>query len=224
MAGGAERFEANPEPESGKTPVPRKDILPNADVQAAKPEVVKANDAGRVDSDSLVPTPAGFTRYEKGLCRDCWFCATASVALPAEVQISEDTPLRTVYMAQHGDLLVSVSVGPALDRRASGLTDDEELRKQAEYYLANYVWLAAKPGIGRTSPSATLDGYPGRDCRFQRHAAGSGQYSWSARPDAHAMGQDCAGELQLRPRLVGGVAGAVREGNHLSEPAAIAAP
>ena len=155
-------FEANPEPESGRNPVsPTKTLLPNPIVQAAKPEAVKRTTRVVIDSDSLVPTPAGFTRYEKGLCRDSWFCATASVALPGEVQISEDTPLRTVYMARHGDLLVSVSVGPALDRRHAGLTDDEELRKQAEYYLANYVWMAEKPGIGSSFTSATLDGYPG---------------------------------------------------------------
>jgi hypothetical protein len=81
--------------------------------------------------------------------------------LPGNVQVSEDTPLRTVYLAQKGDLQVSVAVGPALDRRQRGLTDDEELRKQVEYYLANYVWLAAKPGIGTNFSSATLDGYPG---------------------------------------------------------------
>jgi hypothetical protein len=155
-------FEANPEPENGRAPVPpAKTLQPNPIVQAAKPEVVKRTTRVVIDSDSLVPTPAGFTRYEKGLCRDSWFCATASVALPGEVQISEDTPLRTVYMARHGDLLVSVSVGPALDRRHSGLTDDEELRKQAEYYLANYVWMAEKPGIGSSFSGATLDGYPG---------------------------------------------------------------
>ena len=155
-------FEANPEPESAKTPVPAaKTFLPNPIVQAAKPEVVKRTTRMVIDSDSLVPTPAGFTRYEKSLCRDSWFCATASVALPGEVQISEDTPLRTVYMARKGDLLVSVSVGPALDRRHAGLTEDEELRKQAEYYLANYVWMAEKPGIGSSFTSATLDGYPG---------------------------------------------------------------
>ena len=60
-----------------------------------------------------------------------------------------------------GDHLVSISVGPALDRRSQGLTDDEELRKQAKYYLDNYVWLAAKPGIGTDFISTTLDGYPG---------------------------------------------------------------
>jgi hypothetical protein len=105
-------------------------------------------------------TPAGYTRYEKGLCRDAWFCATVSVALPGDVQVSEDSPLRTVYLAQKGDVLLSVSLGPALDSRSTGLTEDEELKKQANYYLANYVWLAAKPGIGTSFSSATLDGYP----------------------------------------------------------------
>jgi hypothetical protein len=156
------RFEATPEPGSGTTPVPAtKTLLPNPMIQAAKPAVVKRTTRLVLDSDSLVPTPAGFSRYEKGLCRDAWFCATASVALPGNVQVSEDTPLRTVYLAQKGDLQVSVAVGPALDRRQRGLTDDEELRKQVEYYLANYVWLAAKPGIGTNFSSATLDGYPG---------------------------------------------------------------
>jgi hypothetical protein len=155
------KFEATPEPESGTTPVPAtKTLLPNPMIQAAKPAVVKRTTRVVIDSDSLVGTPAGSTRYEKELCRDAWFCASASVALPGNVQVSEDTPLRTVYLVQKGDLTVSVAVGPALDRRARGLTDDEELRKQAEDYLANYVWLAAKPGIGTSFSSATLDGYP----------------------------------------------------------------
>jgi hypothetical protein len=155
-------FEATPEPASGTVPVPAtKTLLPNPMILAAKPAVVKRSTRIVVDSDSLVATPAGFTRYEKGLCRDVWFCATVSVALPGEVQISEDTPLRTVYLTKQGNLLVSVAVGPALDRRSSGLTDDEELKKQANYYLANYVWMAAKPGIGASFSNATLDGYPG---------------------------------------------------------------
>lgn len=156
------QFESNPEPESGTTPVPpAKTLLPNPIVQAAKPAVVKRTTRVVVDSDSLVAAPAGFTRYEKGLCRDMWFCATASVALPGDVQVSEDTPLRTVYLAKKGDLEVTVSLGPALDRRHAGLTEEEELRKQAEHYLANYVWMAEKPGIGTSFTSATLDGYPG---------------------------------------------------------------
>jgi hypothetical protein len=163
------RFEATPEPESGGVPIPvTKTLLPNPAIQAAKPAVVKRTTRVVVDSDSLVATPAGFTRYEKGLCRDVWFCATASVALPGDVQVSEDTPLRTVYLAQKGDLLVSIALGPALDLRSSslGLTDDEQLRKQAQYYLENYVWLAAKPGIGTSFTSATLDGYPSLITQF----------------------------------------------------------
>jgi hypothetical protein len=155
-------FEATPDPESGTTPVPaNKTLLPNPMILAAKPAVVKRSTRLVVDSDTLAATPAGFTRYEKGLCRDVWFCATVSLALPGEVQVSDDTPLRTVYLARNGDLLLSISVGPALDRRSQGLTEDEELRKQAHYYLDNYVWLAAKPGIGTNFSSATLDGYPG---------------------------------------------------------------
>lgn len=41
------------------------------------------------------------------------------------------------------------------------MTEDEELKKQANYYLENYVWMAAKPGISTNFSSATLDGYPG---------------------------------------------------------------
>jgi hypothetical protein len=156
------RFEATPDPESGTTPVPvTKTLLPNQMILAAKPAVVKRSTRLVVDSDSLVATPVGFTRYEKGLCRDAWFCASVSVGLPGEVEVSEDTPLRTVYLAKTGELLVSVAVGPALDCRAPGLTEDEELKKQANYYLENYVWMAAKPGIGTNFSSATLDGYPG---------------------------------------------------------------
>lgn len=155
------RFEGTPEPETGSLPVPvTKSLLPNPIIQAAKPSLVKRTTQRVVDEDSLNATPAGFTRYEKGFCRDTWFCASISVALPGEVEVSEDTPLHTVYLAKQGDKVVSVALGPALDRRHPGLTDDEELRKQAEYYLTNYVWMAVKPGIGTNFSSATLDGYP----------------------------------------------------------------
>jgi hypothetical protein len=154
------RFEETPEPGSGAMPV-TKTLLSNAMIQAAKPAAVNRTARVVIDSDSLIATPAGFTRYEKGLCRDAWFCATVSVALPGEVQVTEDTPLRTVYLARHVGLLLSVMVGPALDRRSIGLTEDEELRKEAHYYLGNYIWLATKPGIGTSFSSATLDGYPG---------------------------------------------------------------
>jgi len=156
------RFESTPEPESGSTPVAvTKTLLPNSIIPAAKPAAVKRSTSRVVDSDNLVPTPAGFNRYEKGLCRDQWFCASVSVAMPGEIEVSDDTPLRTVYVVRKGDLVISVSVGPALDRRSRGLTEEEELKKQASYYLENYVWLAAKPGIGTDFSSASLDGYPG---------------------------------------------------------------
>jgi hypothetical protein len=156
------RFEATPDPESGTAPIPvTKTLLPNQMILASKPAVVKRTMRVVVDSDSLVATPAGFTRYEKGLCRDAWFCATVSVALPGDVEVSEDTPLRTVYLAKTGELLISIAVGPALDCRSTGFTEEEQLRKQAKYYLENYVWMAAKPGIGTNFSSATLDGYPG---------------------------------------------------------------
>jgi hypothetical protein len=161
------RFEANPEPESGAVPVPAtKTLLPNPIIQAARPAAVKRTARVVVDSDSLRATPAGFTRYEKGLCRDAWFCATASVAMPGDIEISEDTPLHTVYLASKGDLQLNIAIGPALDRRHAGLTDEEELKKQAEYYLANYIWMAAKPGIATNFASATLDGYPGLVVNF----------------------------------------------------------
>jgi hypothetical protein len=161
------KFEATPDPDSGTAPVSStKTILPSEMILAAKPEVVKRSTRVVVDSDSLLATPPGFTRYEKGLCRDAWFCATVSVALPGEVAISEDTPLHTVYLAKQDGLEVNVWIGPALDRRANGLTEDEELKKQSDYYVANYVWLAAKPGICTNFTSTTLDGYPGLIAEF----------------------------------------------------------
>lgn len=36
------------------------------------------------------------------------------------------------------DFLVGIAVGPALDCR-SGLTEDEQLKKQVNYYLEDYV-------------------------------------------------------------------------------------
>lgn len=162
-----QRFESTPEPESGTTPVvATKTLLPNPMILAAKPVVVKRSTHRVIDSDTLAATPADFARYEKGLCRDAWFCATVSIALPGDVQISDDTPVRTVYLVRKGNLLASIAVGPALDRRDHGLTEDEELKKQTQYYLQNFVWLAAKPGIGTESASATLDGYPGLITNF----------------------------------------------------------
>jgi hypothetical protein len=161
------RFEQAPEPETGMVPggAAARARVPGPLVQAVKPSVKKATRVV-VDSDTLLATPAGFTRYEKALCHDAWFCATASLALPGEVKVWDDTPLRTVYLARRDDLTISVAVGPALERKYPGLTEDEELEKHARYYLSNYVWMAVKPGIGTSFSSATLDGYPGMIADF----------------------------------------------------------
>jgi hypothetical protein len=161
-------FEQSPAPgtETKAATVARANAPSSALAQAAKAGGVKRATRIVVDSETLLATPAGFTRYEKGLCHDAWFCATASLALPGRVEIADDTPLRTVYLARNDNLLVSVAVGPALDQHDRGLTEDEELERQAKYYLSNYVWLAEKPGIGGSSSSATLDGYPGSMTTF----------------------------------------------------------
>jgi hypothetical protein len=154
-------FEQAPEPEFGLV---RRSAAGAATLgpvpQAAQAAGVRKTARVIVDSDTLLATPAGFKRYEKGLCQDAWFCATVSVALPGDVQVVDDTALRSVFLASKGGLVVSVAVGPALDRKHPGLTEEEELKKQTKYYLSNYVWMAVKPGIGTNSASATLDGYP----------------------------------------------------------------
>ena len=160
-------FEQSPAPGTEiKAAIVRANAPESALAQAAKAGGVKRATRIMVDSETLLATPAGFTRYEKGLCHDAWFCATASLALPGRVEIADDTPLRTVYLARKDDLQVSVAVGPALDRQYRGLTEDEELERHAKYYLSNYVWLAEKPGIGASSSSVTIDGYPGSMTNF----------------------------------------------------------
>ncbi|HLW85936.1 MAG TPA: hypothetical protein VKR60_12035 [Candidatus Sulfotelmatobacter sp.] len=155
-------FEQSPEPgTAAKARTARANVPSSALAQAAKAGGVKHATRIVVDSETLLATPAGFTRYEKGLCHDAWFCATASVALPGKVEVADDTPLRTVFLARKDDSLISVAIGPALDRHDRGLTEDEELERHAKYYLSNYVWLAVKPGMASSSSSATLDGYPG---------------------------------------------------------------
>jgi len=153
-------FEQAPEPEFGLARRAATTGVPGAVAQAARAAGLKKTARVIVDSDTLLATPAGFKRYEKGLCQDAWLCATVSVALPGDVQVVDDTALRSVFLASKSGLVVSVAVGPALDRKHPGLTEEEELKKQTKYYLSNYVWMAVKPGIGTSSASATLDGYP----------------------------------------------------------------
>src|SRR5579863_9759353 len=161
-------FEQSPAPgsETKAATVARANAPSSALAQAARAGGLKRATRIVVDSETLLATPPGFTRYEKGLCHDAWFCATASLALPGRIEIADDTPLRTVYLARKDDMVVSVAVGPALDRQYRGLTEDEELQRHAKYYLSNYIWLAEKPGVGVSSSSATLDGYPGSMTNF----------------------------------------------------------
>jgi hypothetical protein len=161
------RFEAAPQPEmTAATERARAAAAPGPIAKAANSAVMKKTSRVVVDSDTLLSTPVGFTRYEKAFCRDTWFCATVSVALPGNIEISDDTVLHSVYLAKKEGVVVSVSVGPALDRRYPGLTEEEELKKHAKYYLSNYVWMAIKPGIEARSSPATLDGYPGLITEF----------------------------------------------------------
>jgi hypothetical protein len=158
------QFEQSPEPQNSTPATPAHSTGPIT--QAAHVAALRKTTRAVIDSDSLLSTPTGFSRFEKPFCRDAWFCATASVALPGKVDVVEDTPLRSVYFARKDDVAVSVAIGPVLDRSSRGLTDEEELQKQSKYYLADYVWLASKPGIETTSAGVTLDGYPGMIVEF----------------------------------------------------------
>jgi hypothetical protein len=76
------------------------------------------------------------------------------------------------------------------------LTEDEELKKQANYCLENYVWMATKPGIGTNFSSATLDGYPRLITDFsatQRDLANI----HGVRTHAYTVGEGCAGKLHF---------------------------
>ena len=183
------KFEATPEPESGTTPVPAtKTLLPNPMIQAAKPAVVKRTTRVVIDSDSLVGTPAGFTRYEKELCRDAWFCASASVALPGNVQVSEDTPLRTVYLVQKGVPHAERRGGTGA-RPARPWLDGRRRTAQAGRILSGELCLDGGQARNR---SQLFERYArrisGADDRFQRYAARPGEHSWRAGTDAHALG------------------------------------
>jgi len=148
------RFEQSPAPESGAGA-----DRPSVVAQAAKPAVLKRSARVAFDSDNLSLTPSGFTRYEKVLCNS-WECVGASLALPGQVDILDDSPLRSVYLAKKDGISVSVVLGPALERYPGPDRRRRNSRSTRKYYLANYVWLAVKAGIGSSSSSATVDGYP----------------------------------------------------------------
>ena len=123
--------------------------------------------AAHHEIDTVEPTPAGFTRWDKAFCENSWTCMTVSVALPGSVEISDQSPQISVYLAQTTENMLSVAVGPALDRQHPGLTDTEELRKQSTFFLNNRLWLASGPALPRNSEVATLGGYPALITEFR---------------------------------------------------------
>jgi hypothetical protein len=58
--------------------------------------------------------------------------------------------------------------GSCRDCRALGLRDDEQPKKQASYYLENYVWMVAKPGIGMLQQQRYARRISRTHHRFQR--------------------------------------------------------
>jgi hypothetical protein len=119
------------------------------------------------EMDTLDFTPQGFTRWERKFCESSWYCSQVSVALPGEVKIVEDVSQQTVYLAKAFDSAVTVTVGPVLQRKFQGLTPNEELKKQSEFFLANHLWMMNQPGISLESEDTSLDGYSARITTFR---------------------------------------------------------
>lgn len=111
------------------------------------------------EMDTLDFTPQGFTRWEREFCDSSWYCTKLSIALPGEVKVAEDAPLQTAYLSRIDGSLLTVTVGPILQRKYQGLTAEEELKKQTDFYLANQIWMTNKPGISIESQSTSVDGY-----------------------------------------------------------------
>ena len=147
------RFEATPEPESGTTPVPlTKTLLPNPIVQAAKPAVVKRTTHVVIDSDSLVATPAGFTRSKKicaaihGFARPLrWPCRERCRSRRIRRCAPSIWRGRTIYAQR--------AVGPALDRRRPGLTEDEELSNRPNTTSRTMSGWRSNPESGPAFPA-----------------------------------------------------------------------
>jgi hypothetical protein len=93
------------------------------------------------------------------------------------VEIADDASLQTTYLAQFDGTTLAVTVGPVLQRKYQGLTADEELKKHSEFYLANLIWMANRPGVGLAEESTYVDGYAARITKFRgvrRDLAGVG--------------------------------------------------
>jgi len=143
-------FESSPEPGS----------------LAGRPTVPKKRSTS-AEMDTLDFTPKGFTRWDRTFCESSWYCTEISVALPGDIQIAEDAALQTVYIAKTSGSVITIAIGPTLQRKYQGLTSDEELKKQSEFFLANQLWMMNKPGISLESESTFLDGYPARITTFR---------------------------------------------------------
>jgi hypothetical protein len=155
-------FESNPEPSTAPAVAGTEPSM----AELAKAAVHKKWSVSS-EKDTLDFTPQNFSRWERNFCDGSWFCAEVSVALPGDVKIAEDATLRTVYLARTPDTVITVTVGPALQRKHQGLTPDEELQKQSEYFLANRLWMMNKPGISMEAQSTSVDGYPARLTAFR---------------------------------------------------------
>ena len=152
-------------PEGGRKAVAAADASNASVADLARLAVPKRKSVSAIETLDL--TPAGFARWEREFCDGSWPCAQISIALPGQVKVAEDAPLQTSYLARTDGTLVTVTVGPVLERKYQGLTADEELKKQAEFFLANQLWMTNKPGIGLEAQSTFVDGYPARLITFR---------------------------------------------------------
>lgn len=155
-------FEATPEGERHAVSANSADA---SIAELARLAVPKKKSASAIDT--LDATPKGFTRWERQFCNSSWYCSQVSIALPGEVKIAEDADLQTTYFARLGGALLTITVGPALQRKYRGLTADEELQKHTEFILANQLWMMNQPGIKVESRSTFVDAYPVRLTTFR---------------------------------------------------------
>lgn len=133
-------------------------------------EMARASVSGKkptFGTDTLDVTPEGFTRWDDKFCSSGWYCTELSVALPGNVKAADDSSLQRVYLAKTDGATMTVTVGPPMPRQHAGLTVEEELRKQADFFLANHLWMSNKPGIGVESETLYIDGYPARLATFR---------------------------------------------------------
>ena len=166
------RFEASPQPVATPAEQNHAGGTSLGDLaRALKPRVRHR------ELESLDFTPGGFSRWEKALCMDRWFCADLSLALPGEVELAEETPERAVYLATTDGMVLTITVGPAISRAYWGLRPREELRKNSQSYLANQLWMARSPGVATRSEDGSVDGYSALFTEFSAQRRDLGEMS-----------------------------------------------